>query len=83
MDESHRLTILYGSNVKSDVCLLLLNVLSEKERMRKEMEAEIRANLALNQEAMQSWDEKVRTCGVQLNYLTLKCGRLADGVDQS
>ena len=23
------------------------------------MEAEIRANLALNQEAMQSWDEKV------------------------
>jgi hypothetical protein len=27
--------------------------------MRKEMEAEIRAQLALNQEAMQSWDEKV------------------------
>ena len=27
--------------------------------MRKDMEAEIRANLALNQEAMQSWDEKV------------------------
>ena len=36
------------------------NVLIEKEKMRREMEAEIRANLALNQEAMQSWDEKVK-----------------------
>jgi hypothetical protein len=31
----------------------------DKDKMRKEMEAEIRAQLALNQEAMQSWDEKV------------------------
>ncbi|CAB3998979.1 kinesin KIF28P [Paramuricea clavata] len=31
----------------------------EKEKMKKEMEAEIRAQLALNQEAMQSWDEKL------------------------
>ncbi|XP_046842712.1 kinesin-like protein KIF28P [Xenia sp. Carnegie-2017] len=31
----------------------------EKEKMRKEMEAEIRAQLAANQEAMQSWDEKL------------------------
>lgn len=34
----------------------------EKEKMKKEMEAEIRAQLALNQEAMQSWDEKVSLC---------------------
>ena len=34
---------------------------TDKDKMRKEMEAEIRAQLALNQEAMQSWDEKVRT----------------------
>ena len=34
----------------------------DKEKMKKEMEAEIRAQLALNQEAMQSWDEKVSLC---------------------
>ena len=41
----------------------------EKEKMKKEMEAEIRAQLALNQEAMQSWDEKVSLCCQIIIYI--------------
>ena len=60
--EALNVAVLFLSSRKIRSTLFDCVFIAEKEKMKKEMEAEIRAQLALNQEAMQSWDEKVSLC---------------------
>ena len=46
-----------------------INYVPEKEKMRKEMEEEIRAQLEANAMAMMSWDEKVWFDFLEMKYL--------------